>query len=466
MLARLKIAWWTFDSSQNRLDCSPTLYTMLGLKTRHNIGISDFLDCFPKGCQDQILEAVSLCLKNGTTFDLTLPSIPSKDRGSAIRILGSLLDDGRIERLIEDTSKSEELEKQFEEASYYQAEYMKLLDDTAIIARTDAKGLITHVNDKFCKISQYSREELLGQDHRILNSAFHPPGFFKSLWKSIASGKMWHGQIKNRAKDGSFYWVDTFIHPLKSQNKKIEGYISIRRDITEEKEQQVGEIHEAKLMAVGEVSAQILHDVMNPLSLIQGNAHGMKRLKFDEAIRERAESHLAMIDKGTDRIKGIFKEMRAMLIGDVNMNQVDLKVLVEDAISILKDKLHKYDVKIDSDLDECIVSGNRTLLIQVFTNLIKNSLEAVEQLDERWIRIEIAKVGKFAFVRVIDSGSGIPADIQDHMFDNFYSSKRDRGGTGLGLALSKKIVDLHEARIEVNQKSKHTEIDVIFSNCA
>ncbi|HLP79154.1 MAG TPA: PAS domain S-box protein [Acidobacteriota bacterium] len=198
-----------------------------------NMG-SSFMEClgFNQRSQLQSLNsvfdslAVALPQKHvlqthfGHTLSCTASILENPDKTrSVLLVVEDITDSLRNTKLIE------------EQKSLLQAE-REALNSAAIVAETDLRGNITYVNDQFVKISGYSESELLGQNHRILNSKFHPKSFFADMWKKISSGKVWRGVIRNKRKNGDFYWVDSVIAPVLGNNGKPIKYISIRFDIT------------------------------------------------------------------------------------------------------------------------------------------------------------------------------------------------------------------------------------------
>src|SRR5712692_2347896 len=187
------------------------------------------------------------------------------------------------------------------------------LDQSTIVAITDQRGIINYVNDEFCRISKYSREELLGQDHRIINSSYHPKEFIRNLWTTIGSGRVWKGELRNRAKDGSIYWVDTTIVPFLNSEGKPYQYVAIRHDITQRKLaeeqvlQQAAELQRAaQLSFVGELAAGLAHEIKNPLAGIQGAVDILiRRRETNDPERETLEG----IRQSVERIDGTVRAL-------------------------------------------------------------------------------------------------------------------------------------------------------------
>ena len=380
------------------------------------------------------------------------------------------------------------------------------LDVSAIVAATNRQGQITYVNDKFCEISEYSREELLGQDHRIVNSKFHPKSFFVDLWKTISSGKIWYGEVKNRSKTGRLYWVKTTIVPFIDETGQPYQYLSIRQDITALKEaqqvildQQSKLVAASKLSALGELSAALTHEINNPLAVILGRAEMVKNLLSQPT--PNIPNIIKMVDaiESTGRrIEKIMKTVRALSHGGESegLQTLSLRTVVDSALDIVGARIKNHGVKLTIDLHqpEKALTCRPTEIFQILINLLNNASEAVHKTPEPWVTLKTfefseddlgngqfagtnqstsanqsagsgqttgashstsasqpAKQNKFIVIQVSDSGNGIPEEIIQKLFTPFFTTKQVGVGTGLGLTISSSLAQRNGASLTYNR---------------
>jgi PAS domain S-box-containing protein len=339
------------------------------------------------------------------------------------------------------------LEQQLAQSLKELADIKFALDASAIVAITDRRGQITYANDNFCRISRYPREELVGQNHRIVNSGYHPPEFFRELWATIAGGRVWRGEIKNRAKDGTFYWVDTTIVPLAGPDGRPEQYVSIRYDVTERKRLETELVRAAQLSLVGELAAGLAHEIKNPLAGIQGAVDILiRRRDASDPEREALENVRHEVERIDATVRSILDHARPRALQRAPASLVDA---VRRAVLLAGDHAEGVGlpirIELEAECDECVIRIDAAQIEDAVLNLVLNAVESID--GEGRIRVRVRVEEAMAVVEVEDSGRGIAeADLQ-RVFSPFFTTRPT--GTGLGLPAVRRIARAHGGRVDV-----------------
>jgi len=324
-------------------------------------------------------------------------------------------------------------------------DFKQALDHAAIVATTDVSGRITYVNDKFCEISGYSRQELVGADHRIINSSYHPKDFMRTLWRTIAQGQVWHGEIRNRAKDGHLYWVDTTIVPFLDNRGKPYQYIAIRADITSRKHAEEQLARQAGLARVGQMAAVVAHEVRNPLAGIKGAMQIlMGRRQPQDAELPVMRDIVARIDALSELINDlmVFARPRPLQLGNVALRSV----VQEAATMVQRDPIGEA-VAIAIEGPDVTIEADGEMLRATILNVLLNAAQAMHGSGGITITVTVAEQQAMAAVAMRDTGPGIPPELQAQVLEPFFTTKA-RGG-GLGLAIARRTAELHGGSVTI-----------------
>ncbi|MDC0933260.1 ATP-binding protein [Arcobacteraceae bacterium] len=383
----------------------------------------------------------------------------------------------KIERL------NNQLDKKVEQRTKKLKESLRVIDQYVIRTVTDTDGTLLSVSDAFCKVSQYSKSELIGENQSIIRHPDMPRELFIDMWNSIKSGKTWKGKIKNLAKDKSYYWVESYIEPnfiknkiisytaiqikisnkvkLEELNKSLEKRIKdeVQKNTEQLKRIQQDQLANVKLSSIGALAAGITHEINTPLTYIKGN---FELLKYD--IEDLPKSNLRdnilldtdTISDGINRISNIIEAMKEVSssssesIENVNIYNTlitALRLSFNNAKQISRIYLNDELFDISNNKDTLVFNAlaQKQRIEQLWIIIINNALDElvkVEDYEVRKLDIKIKKINNKIVVDFVDNAGGISNDIIDKIFEPFVSTKKS-GGMGIGLNIAKKIVDEH-----------------------
>jgi len=370
-------------------------------------------------------------------------------------------------------------------------EVRRLLDsfDKNVIAlKMNTQGDIIYVSKAFLNISGYTREELLEKKHTFIYHSDMPQDIFLEIWKTVQNKETWVGEIKKRKKDGSFFWVKANISPDVDKNGVIIGYNMINEEITAKKafeeltrtlEERVAleikrnnekssyMLHQSRLAQMGEIISMIAHQWRQPLSSISVITGTLTLdLMMDNFNHKFFKDKLESISELAQHLSSTIDDFRTFFKDDKEKKISEVKNLIEESIAIITQTLTSKDIKLIVNYKESAkVKSHLNEIKQVILNLIKNSEDIFleKKLQEATIWINVYTKDSKVCINVEDNAGGIPDDIIDKVFDPYFSTKKEKDGTGLGLYMSKTIIEEHcEGKLLVENTNNGASFTIVL----
>lgn len=330
------------------------------------------------------------------------------------------------------------------------------LNKIAIVSITDLEGNIINVNDNFCNVTGYSRDELLGINHNILNSGEHSNKEFQKLWGTISGGKIWRGELKNKKKDGSFFWGDTAIAPIFNEDGKPKQFFSLQFDVTARKDYlnelttkglELEELNKLKDKLLSVVS----HDFRGPLNSLRGTLTlFLKGTISNEELNMLTKDLVEKLDNTYNLLENLLSWAKSQMQGTkVYKKEIDLKSISNDCMDLLSPIAEKKLITINNGIkDPLYAFADNEMVKLVLRNLISNAIKFTTAGDQIHLGA-IVKNDKVVF-SVSDSGMGISNENQDRLFkpENYSTSgTSNETGMGLGLLLCKDFIEKNDGEI-------------------
>ncbi|HIC44946.1 MAG TPA: response regulator [Sulfurimonas sp.] len=328
-------------------------------------------------------------------------------------------------------------------------EYTNAIDSSAIVAKTDTKGIITYANKIFCRVSGYEKQELIGVNHNIVRHKDTSKAFYQDMWKEIKSNHIFQGTIKNRKKDGSTYYIDLTIVPLSDPMQGVLEYISIGYDVTKlvsAKE----EAHQASMAKERFLSA-MSHEIRTPLNAILGFVSVLEEQNKDEL----GQHYLSIISRSGKQLLHLINDI--LDFSKINHSQIKIhnevfhthetfSHLIDLFSQSAKEKSIVFKAELSKDIPSYIYADLMRIQ-QIISNLLSNAIKFTENHGE--VQISITNEKRNLIIKVKDNGIGISKENQDNVFKPFIQAQKDHEGTGLGLAITRELITAMKGQINL-----------------
>ncbi len=341
---------------------------------------------------------------------------------------------------------------------------MSAIDQASeVIVITDPKGTIEYVNPAFERMTGYSAEEAHGLNPRVLQSGRHSKEFYKEMWHTLRSGRVWKGHIINKRKDGTLFEEDASISPVRNQEGEIINYVAVKRDVTEEVALKKQLNQAMKMEAIGTLAGGIAHDFNNILSAVLGYAEMAElQLAEDEPARKDVAQIIAAGQRATDLIRQILTFSRQE---EEEFRPLKIQFVVKEALKLLRSSL-PTSIDLQRDIDPACgsVLADPVRIHQVLMNLCTNAKQSMAGEQGR-LHIRLSELaadstagpsclgqGRWLDLEVSDTGIGMEPQVRERIFDPFFTTKKKGQGTGLGLSVVHGIVKSHGGEITVDSE--------------
>ena len=338
-----------------------------------------------------------------------------------------------------------ETRKMLQETLYELIQQKDTLDHHAIVSIADRQGKIIYINDKFCEISGYNRDELIGKNHRILKSDVHPKEFYQDLWNTISHGKVWNGKICNRCKDGSHYWVESTISPFLDEKGIPVQYVSIRTDITElfESKIKAEEASRAKSIFLSSMS----HELRTPMNAIIG----FTQLLGVDIKDKKLHSYVDEINNAGNHLLELINEILDLAQIEsgnlvLTIHSYGLKDILEFCLKIIKPSADELSLQIENrteTLPDVNIQVDERRFKQIVLNLLSNAVKYNREKGKVIVEYSLEN-DQMLTLTITDTGKGIPAEQQNRLFNPFDRAGQENyniSGAGLGLVISKNLIE-------------------------